>query len=389
MAIDINRFEQGVCRENTGCIKWDLRDKVFGTADVIPLWVADMDFAAPDCVTEAIIRRAQHGAFGYCTEDPADKQAVIDWMKNRHGLDLSEDDILFSPGVIDSMVTAISALGEKGEAIAMFTPVYGPFYRSTEKNGLVVRGCRLIQEGSRWTMDLPALEEIFREGVKFFLLCNPHNPVGRIWTRDELNELVKLTRKYGVTIISDEIHADLEMPGYRNTSILCLDPDAIVFISATKTFNLAALKHSSVLIKNAEIRAKVIAEFEERGNGGVNMFGRIAQTAAYQGGAEWLDALLAYLAGTRDAVVEYIAKELPEVKVANLEGTYLMWLDFRCLGLSQEELEKLMIEKAGLGMNSGTDFGADGAGFMRLNIATPRWRVMQALEQLKAACTAG
>ena len=385
MAIDIQLFEQGVCRENTGCVKWDRRGNVFGTADVIPMWIADMDFAAPACVTDAIIARTRQGAFGYCSEDPADKQAVIDWMKTRHGVELTADDILFSPGVIDSMVTAIGALGAEGDSIAMFTPVYGPFYGSTKKNNMVIKGCPMIQDGSRWTMDLNALEEIFKDGTKLLLLCNPHNPVGRIWTRDELEALVKLTRKYGVTIISDEIHADLEMPGHRNTSILNIDPDAIVFISATKTFNLAALKHSSVLIKNEEIRGKVMAEFARRGNGGINMFGRLAQTAAYRGGAEWLDALLEYIAGTRDAVVEFLKKELPQVQVAELEGTYLMWLDFRYLGMEHEELKKFMAEKAGIGFSSGTDFGELGQGFMRMNIATPRKNVMQALKQLKEA----
>lgn len=385
MAIDIQLFEQGVCRENTGCVKWDRRENVFGKADVIPMWIADMDFAAPACVTDAIIARTNQGAFGYCSEDPADKQAVIDWMKTRHGVELAADDILFSPGVIDSMVTAIGALGAEGDSIAMFTPVYGPFYGSTKKNNMVIKGCPMIQDGSRWSMDLNALEEIFKEGTKLLLLCNPHNPVGRIWTRDELEALVKLTRKYGVTIISDEIHADLEMPGYKNTSILNIDPDAIVLISATKTFNLAALKHSSVLIKNEEIREKVKAEFARRGNGGINMFGRLAQTAAYQGGAEWLDALLEYIADTRDAAVEFLKKELPQVQVAELQGTYLMWLDFRYLGMEHEALKKLMIEKAGVGFSSGTDFGELGQGFMRMNIATPRKNVMQALKQLKEA----
>ena len=385
MAIDIQLFEQGVCRENTGCVKWDRRENVFGKADVIPMWIADMDFAAPACVTDAIIARTNQGAFGYCSEDPADKQAVIDWMKTRHGVELAADDILFSPGVIDSMVTAIGALGAEGDSIAMFTPVYGPFYGSTKKNNMVIKGCPMIQDGSRWSMDLNALEEIFKEGTKILLLCNPHNPVGRIWTGDELEALVKLTRKYGVTIISDEIHADLEMPGYKHTSILNIDPDAIVFISATKTFNLAALKHSSVLIKNEEIREKVKAEFARRGNGGINMFGRLAQTAAYQGGAEWLDALLEYIAGTRDAAVEFLKKELPQVQVAELEGTYLMWLDFRYLGMEHEELKKFMAEKAGIGFSSGTDFGELGQGFMRMNIATPRKNVMQALKQLKEA----
>ena len=385
MAIDIRLFEQGVNRENTGCLKWDARDHVFGRADIIPMWIADMDFAAPECVLRAMNDRVNMGAFGYCTNDPADKQALIDWMAKRHQVEVREEDIMFSPGVIDSMVTAIGAMGMEGEGIAMFTPVYGPFYGSAKRNNMVIKGCPMIQDGSKWSMDLEALEEIFREGTRLMLLCNPHNPVGRIWTREELEALVKLTKAYGVTIISDEIHADLELPGHKNTSMLNVDPDAIVFVSATKTFNLAALKHSSVLIRNAEIREKVRAEFARRGNGGTNLFGRIAQTAAYQGGEEWLDALLEYLAGTRDEVVKFLKEELPEVQVADLQGTYLMWLDFRYLGLEHQELVKLMIEKAGVGFSSGTDFGELGQGFMRMNIATPRSNVMKAMKQVAAA----
>ena len=385
MAIDIKLFEEGVERAGTGCIKWDIRDKLFGSADVIPMWVADMDFAAPACVTDAMIRRAQHGAFGYCSDDPADKQALVDWMKKRHDVDITAEEIMFSPGVIDSMVTAIAAMGKEGDSVAMFTPVYGPFYASTNRNSMEIKGCPMIQEGSKWSMDLNKLEEIFKEGTKLLLLCNPHNPVGRIWTRAELETLTKLCKQYGVTIISDEIHADLEMPGYKNTSMLNIDPEAIVFVSATKTFNLAALKHSSVIIRNAELREKVRAEFDRRGNNCINLFGRLAQTAAYQGGEEWLDALLEYLAGTRDEVVKFLAKELPEVKVADLQGTYLMWLDFRYLGLEHKELVKLMNEKAGIGFSSGTDFGELGQGFMRMNIATPRKNVMKAMEQLAAA----
>ena len=387
MAIDMNLFEQGVNRENTGCVKWDGRGHVFGRADVIPMWVADMDFATPACVTDAIIKRAQHGAFGYCEGDPADKQAVIDWMARRHSVKVTADDVMFSPGVIDSMETAIGALKAmgKGNSVAMFTPVYGPFYGSTRQNKMEIKGCKMIHEGADWKMDLNALEEIFKGGTKILLFCNPHNPVGRVWSREEMEQLVALTRRYGVTIISDEIHGDLEMPGCKHTCMLNVEPSSITFVSATKTFNLAALRHSSVLITDPELKEQVKAEFARRGNGGINMFGRIAQTAAYQGGEEWLDALLGYLADTRDMVEKFLAEELPEVTCARLQGTYLMWLDFRSLGLSQEELVKLMVEKAGVGFSSGTDFGPEGAGYMRMNIATPRSNVIRALQQVKAA----
>ncbi len=382
---DMAMFDQGVARENTGCFKWDARETVFGRADVLPMWVADMDFAAPECVTEAIIRRAQHGAFGYCINDPAQTDALIGWMKRRHGVDVEPMSIFYTPGVVDSLNIAVAALGDPGKKAAVLTPVYGPFYRAVEKAGMRVEKCSLLQTDEGWKIDFDALEHIFRSGARLMLLCNPHNPVGRVWTREELNQLVQLTRKYGVTIISDEIHADLTMPGYETTSILAVERNAVALVSATKTFNLAALKHSSVLIPDKGMMEKFVDEYYKRGINGINLFGCIAQQAAYEGGEEWLDALRGYLAGNRDLVEKFLCEELPQVKCSHLEGTYLMWLDFRSLNLAQDELEKLMIEKAGIGMNSGIDFGAEGTGFMRMNIATPRKNVERALRQLKAA----
>jgi cystathionine beta-lyase len=284
---------------------------------------------------------------------------------------------------METALGALKAMG-KGTSVAMNVPVYGPFYGSTRQNEMEIKGVEMIHEGADWKMNFEGLEEVFKAGTKIMLFCNPHNPVGRIWTREELEQLVALTRKYDVTIISDEIHADLEMPGYKNTCMLNVEPKSIVFVSATKTFNLAALRHSSLLITDPELKEQVKKEFYRRGNGGINMFGRIAQTAAYQGGEEWLDALLEYLAGTRDMVEKFLAEELPEVGCARLMGTYLMWLDFRYLGLEQKELVRLMVEEAGIGFSSGTDFGVEGTGFMRMNIATPRSNVMKALQQIKA-----
>lgn len=380
MAVDIKLFEQGIERENTGCVKWDMRQQVFGRADVIPLWIADMDFSAPECVTDAIVQRAGHGAFGYCCADPAEKQALIDWMEQRHATKVDASSILFSPGVVDSLVLSLGALGKAGDKVAVLTPVYGPFYRSILKNNMEVVRCPLQQQ--RWSIDFDALEETFRQGVSLMLLCNPHNPVGRVWTRQELEQLVELTRRYGVTLISDEIHADLEMPGHKVTSIAALEPRSVVLVSATKTFNLAALRQSSVIIADEELRTRYSDEYAKRGVDGVNLFGRIAQKAAYEGGAEWLDGLLEYLAGTRDMVEAFLKAELPQVTCAPLEGTYLMWLDFRCLGMEQDDLRRMLIEEAGVGLGSGTDFGEEGTGFMRLNIATPRRNVAEALRRI-------
>lgn len=386
--MDMTLFEQGIERENTNCFKWDARETVFGKADVLPMWVADMDFPAPECVTDAIIRRAQHGAFGYCINDPANTQALIDWMKRRHDVDVDPMRVFESPGVVDSLNIAVAALGKPGEKAAVLTPVYGPFIRAVEKAEMRVEKCSLLECEDGWKIDFAKLEHIFKSGAKLLLLCNPHNPVGRVWTQEELEKIVQLARKYKVTIISDEIHADLEMPGYKVTSILKLESNAVALVSATKTFNLAALKHSSVIIPNEDMMVKFINEYYKRGINGINLFGPIAQRAAYEGGEEWLDALREYLAGTRDMVEKFLREELSEVKCSRLEGTYLMWLDFRSLGLDQEALRSLLIEEAGVGLSSGIDFGEEGEGFMRMNIATPRKNVERALHQIKCAIRA-
>jgi len=265
-------------------------------------------------------------------------------------------------------------------------PVYYPFFQAVKSNGRRVVENPLVLRDGRYEVDFEGFEDaIVQNDVKLFILCSPHNPVGRVWTREELDTLAALAKRYGVQLIADEIHADLEMPGYKNTCILNADPDAIAFISATKTFNLAALRHSSVLIKNKELRDKFNEKMASTGINGINLFGRIAQTAAYQTGAEWLDALCEYLAGNRDLVEQFLRSELPQVSCARLQGTYLMWLDFSALNMEPKALMKFMVEKAGIGFNNGTDFGAEGAGFMRFNVATPRKNVVRALEQLKAA----
>ena len=385
MAIDQRLFDEGVDRRNTGCFKWDGSTQEFGRNDLIPLGVADMDFAAPPTVLEAMMERIRHGVFGYTMGDPANEAAVVGWEARRHALAIEPEDVSFSPGVIDSMRIALAAVTEPGDTVVVMTPVYGAFYHTSEFNQLNIARCPLLHENGVWSMDYEAIERALRDGAKTLLLCNPHNPVGRVWTREELETLVALTKRYGAQIIADEIRIDLEMPGYRNTPILGVDPDAISLISATKTFNLAALRHSSVVIKNKALRDKFRERFSRAGVGGNGLFGVLAQRVAYETGDEWLDALLQYLGGTRDMVERFLKEELPEIPCSRLQATYLMWLDFRSLGMNQKELRRFTAEKAGLDMVDGTAFGPEGEGFMRMNIATPRGNVERALNQLKAA----
>jgi len=381
----MNQFDVGVLRENTACIKWDSRQESFGRGDVLPLWVADMDFAAPEPVLKALEARVRHGAFGYAARDPRDYEAVVGWMKRRHGVDVAESDILFSPGVVDSLCVAVAALTRPGDAVVVLTPVYGPFYGAVEAAGCVVRRSPLRNTPEGWMIDFDDLKTALREGAKAVMLCNPHNPVGRVWTRDELRQVSELARRYGAALIADEIHADLEMPGYKNTSIVAVDPDAMAFISATKTFNLAALRHSSAIIPNPDRRKAFQDEYRRRGINGINLFGALAQRVAYNEGDAWLDELLHYLDDTRRFVEAFLADRLPMIRPSRLMGTYLMWLDMSALGLEQEALNRFLIDKAGLGLVSGTAFGPEGAGFMRLNIATPRRYIEQAMDQLEGA----
>ena len=381
----MSQFDVGVRREGTHCLKWDERKAVFGREDVIPLWVADMDFAAPEPVVRALIERAQHGAFGYSGHDPRDVQAVVRWMKQRHNVDVAEDAVLFSPGVVDSLRIAVAAVAKPGDAVVVLTPVYGPFYSAVEDAGCVIRRSPLLDTPNGWMIDFDDLETALREGARAVLLCNPHNPVGRVWTREELERVSALTRRWNAALIADEIHADLELPGFKNTSVTAVNPDAMAFISATKTFNLAALRHSSAIIPNPERRKAFQEEYNRRGINGLNLFGALAQRAAYEEGAPWLDELLEYLDGTRRFVESFLAERLPVIRPSRLMGTYLMWLDMRKLGLEPDDLARFLVEKAGLGMTSGSFFGPEGAGFMRLNIATPRRNVERAMEQLETA----
>lgn len=387
--IDQSIFDEGVERRGTMSLKWDDLGRAFGRADVLPLWVADMDFRAPEPVVMALAARVSHGAFGYPMEDPGEKLAVARWMARRHGAQIEPESVLFSPGVVDSQRIAVSALSSPGDLVAVQPPVYGPFYASARADGRAIYRNPLLLDADGWHMDLEGLEAGLQQGVRLLLLCNPHNPVGRAWTRAELGALCDLCARYGVVIISDEIHGDLVLPGHHHTSLACLDPNAVVLISATKTFNLAALRHSSVIIQNERTREAFRREYEARGIDGINLFGALAQKVAYERCEPWLDALLAYLDETRRQAESFIAREMPWMRAARLEGTYLMWLDLRALSKDDEALERMLVDRAGVGLSSGRHFGPEGAGFMRMNLATPRRNVLRALESIRRACADG
>ena len=390
MAIDYKAlFDQGVDRRGTNCVKWDALGSLYQNPDAIPMWVADTDFAAPPEVVEAVVRRAQHGAFGYSAHDGADVRAAAAWLAGRHKVEgVSEDWFVFCPGVVDALYVSVLALTKPGDRIAIQTPLYGPFRMVVEKAGREVYENRLIHgaDGS-WKMDLENLEQGLAGGVKLMLLCSPHNPTGRVWTRAELTDLVALCNRYNVPVACDEIHADIIMPGYEHTSILSIPgaEKAVMAMAPSKTFNLAGLCHSFFAVPDKDTREVMRAKLSELGLTGSNVFGELACAAAYTYGAPGLDALNEYLQANRTCVEEFFAANMPEVGVTKGEGTFLMWLDFTAWGLPEDDLGALLARN-GAALNKGTFFGADWGGWMRLNIGTPRRILEQGLANiLKAA----
>lgn len=378
-------------RIGTGSSKWDNLGKLFDNPDAIPMWVADMDFPTAPAVTEALVKRAQHGLFGYNVAPATAKQAVCDWMQRRHGAHIEPDWIFSSPGVVDSIFHTLCALTGPDDPVLIQQPVYGPFRAMTVKSERPLVKSSLIETEDGFEMDFDDLEQKFASGVKAMILCNPHNPVGRIWTRDELTRLLALCNRYGVLLLDDEIHLDFELDG-KCTSLQTLSgvDNVVTFTASTKTFNLAGLKQSSVIIRNPELREKVLRRFDEVKVCGENIFGILAQTVAYETGDEYVDNLCEYLRGNRDYAEKFINEQLPFARCHHLEGTYLLWVDFTALKgrMTQDELKAFMSKTAGVAMSNGTDFGDGGELHMRVNLATQRANIVRGLNQMKAALEA-
>lgn len=378
-------------RIGTGSSKWDNLGKLFDNPDAIPMWVADMDFPTAPAVTEALVKRAQHGLFGYNVAPATAKQAVCDWMQRRHGAHIEPDWIFSSPGVVDSIFHTLCALTGPDDPVLIQQPVYGPFRAMTVKSERPLVKSSLIETEDGFEMDFDDLEQKFASGVKAMILCNPHNPVGRIWTRDELTRLLALCNRYGVLLLDDEIHLDFELDG-KCTSLQTLSgvDNVVTFTASTKTFNLAGLKQSSVIIRNPELREKVLRRFDEVKVCGENIFGILAQTVAYETGDEYVDNLCEYLRGNRDYAEKFINEQLPFARCHHLEGTYLLWVDFTALKgrMTQDELKAFMSKTAGVAMSNGTDFGDGGDMHMRVNLATQRANIVRGLNQMKAALEA-
>lgn len=374
-------------RIGTNCEKWDGLERLYGRSDLIALWVADMDFRTVPQVREALVRRAEHAIYGYTDDGKRARAAEAGWLKRRHGLDVDPDWILYSPGVVDSLYFCVGTLTGPGDGIVVQPPVYGPFYNAVRLYDRALVRSPLIREDGEWRMDFDDLEAKFAAGAKMMILCSPHNPVGRVWTRAELQRLVDLANRYGVALVSDEIHADFALDGRKQTRILALDgaERAVMLTSATKSFNLAGLRQSSIIVKDAAIRKTLKNAVERVHAASPNIFGGIAQTTAYLYGDEWMDAVVEYVTENRDFAVEFIRREIPEILCRPQEGTYLMWMDFRGLGMNQADAIAMLVNRAHVALNDGLFFGEEGRGWFRMNLATQRDNVARGLENIRNA----
>ncbi len=382
-------FDNVIDRRNTYAVKYDERIKSFGTDDVIPLWIADMDFETAQPVIEAVKKRAQHGIYGYVSKPDSYFQAFCDWQKKRNNWSINKDLVSFSPGVVPSLSVIVREFTGDGDKILIQTPVYPEFYDVIEAWGRTVLENQLLENNGVYSVDFEDFEEKLKQGPKLFILCNPQNPVGRVWSRDELTRITNLCLKYNVLIASDEIHADLMLWGNKHIPTAAISEEissiTITCTSCSKTFNLAGLQASYAVFpdKNSKDRFdRFWRNLEIHRN---NCFSLVALETAYREGEEWLSQLIPYLEGNIKYVRNYCKNYIPQIKPSKPESTYLVWLDCRELGLNNEELNDFMINKAYIGLNQGKNFCRSLSGYMRMNIACPRSILEKAMKQLEEA----
>lgn len=381
-------FDKLIPRNGTCSLKHDGRTGYFGIADVLPLWVADMDFAAPEAVTRALVERAAHPVYGYSLYPDSLYDALVNWLKIRHGWQVQRDWIVMAPGVVPSLFASVMAFAQPEDAVIVQPPVYFPFYSAVTTSGRRLLQNPLRLAHGRYSIDFDHLEQCAKDGASLLLLCSPHNPVGRVWSRAELKQILNIARRYDLKILSDEIHADLVYPGQQHTVLATLATDSDQLITAlapSKTFNIPGLGLSCLIAPDPAHRAALNKVFGSLHMGNTNPFSIVAFEAAYRCGEAWLDSLLIYLADNRDFVSSYLERHLPAIRLIQPEGTYLLWLDCRDLNMSDAALREFFVHQARIGMNPGTAFGEGGSGFMRLNIASPRSVIVDALERIAQA----
>lgn len=383
-------FDTPIDRTHTWTIKHDFKKENGKADDILPLWVADMDFRSPDSVVEALKKAVDHGIFGYSRADESYFDAVAAWYQKRHHLTLQPEWMTCTPGIVFALSIAVRAFTQEGDAVLIQPPVYHPFSRAILRNKRTLVENPLVLKDGHYEMDLEDLEQkVLDEHVKLMILCNPHNPVGRVWTREELTALADICLRHHVYVISDEIHGDFVWQGHEQTPYASISEEAclhsMMCTAPSKTFNLAGMATSNLFIPDPEMRRKFRSELLDVGQENMNRLGLFACRAAYEGGGEWLDQLIGYLAGNLALVRDFCKNRVPQIQLVEPEGTYLAWLDCRELGMTDDELMAFFSDEAKVWLDPGTHSGEQGSGFMRFNLGSSRSVIAQALDQIEAA----
>jgi cystathionine beta-lyase len=386
----MTNFEQPIDRLGSNSVKWDAILKSYNEENLLPLWIADMDFKAPAGVLQAYQKLLEHGILGYADTPDTLYTAISNWEQEHFKLAVRKEEILFFSGVLAGITTAIQAFTKPNDVILIHDPVYPPFANIITTNRRQLVRSQLVEENGHFVMDLADMEEKFKQHqVKVMILCNPHNPGGRVWTKKELYQLGELCQKYQVLVLSDEIHQDLVFPPNKMTSFFNAGDGfsdfSLQFTSMTKTFNLAGIKNSVVFVKNEKLRSQLIRKQEENFQQEINTFGLVGMEAAYETGEEWLAELLPYIQSNITYTMNFFQEQLPKVKIMKPEGTYLLWLDFSEYDLSDKELEERFVHKGRVVLNTGVSYGPSGKQHMRLNVACPRVVLEEGLNRIVRA----
>jgi cystathionine beta-lyase len=382
-------FDEIIPRENTSCYKYDWRKDIFGTEDVIPMWVADMDLKTPAFIIDALKQRLEHEILGYTFRPDSFYESIINWNHRRNQWNIKKEWISFSPGIVPALNMIVMGFTEPGDKVVVQTPVYFPFFTAVtnHKRKLVKNPLKLVN--GRYVMDFEHLERVMDEQVKLFILSSPHNPTGNVWHKEELMKLADICMRNNTIIVSDEIHSDLIFPGQKHLPLASISKDiaenTLTCMAPSKTFNLAGLSTSYIISSNEQLLKKFSRVVEHVHVGSGNIFGNIALEAAYNNGDEWVDELMEYLQKNVDYMDQFLKSNLPQIKMIVPEGTYLVWLDFRELNLSNQELKDFLIHEAKLGLSDGPIFGKDGSGFERINVGCPRVILNEAMNRLLKA----
>ena len=381
-------FDEVIERRGTDSVKWDGVENVWGRKDLLPMWVADMDFRTPPFVMDALRRRLDHEVLGYTFACEEWYTSICSWLHKRHQWDVTRDMLTFVPGIVRGQAFALQCFTKPGDKVMVMTPVYHPFFLVTERLGREVVYSPLDLYDGHYHIDFERFSKDIR-GCRLLILCNPHNPGGRVWTKEELSQIADICYESGTLVISDEIHADLTLPPYKHSTFALISEKArmnsLVFMSPSKAFNMPGLASSYAIIENDELRHRFQTYMEASEFSEGHLFAYLSVAAAYSHGTEWLDQVIAYIQGNIDYTEHYLKEQVPTIKMIRPQASYLIFLDCRELGLNREELNRLFVEDAHLALNEGTTFGKEGEGFMRLNIACPRATLEQALKQLTQA----